>query len=77
MPKMKITVSVEKEYVNELMRIAVQRHVSRSCLVEEALRLWKREQMEASLREGYQIMAKSDKKTAERNIKLARELLHG
>jgi len=76
MSKTKITVSIEKEYVNELMRIAVQRHVSRSRLVEEAFKLWKREQMEAELREGYQIMAKSDKKTAERNIRLARELLH-
>jgi len=75
MAKAKITISMEKAYVDELIRVAVQRHISRSHIIEEAFRLWKKEQVEAALREGYQIVAKSDKKTAEHNIKLARELL--
>jgi metal-responsive CopG/Arc/MetJ family transcriptional regulator len=76
MAKEKITISMEKKYVEELIRAALQRHISRSRIIEDAFNLWKKEQMEAALREGYQIMAKSDKKTAESNIKLAREMLH-
>lgn len=74
MSKAKITISMDREYVNELMRIAMQRHITRSHVIEEAFKLWKREQMEAALRDGYKTMAKSDKKTAEQNIRLAKEL---
>jgi len=67
---------MEKNFVDELMQIAAKRHVSRSRLIEEAFKVWKKEQIEAALREGYRAMAKEDKKVAERNIGLARELLH-
>lgn len=76
MSKTKITISMEKNFVDELMQIAAKRHVSRSRLIEEAFKVWKKEQIEAALREGYRAMAKEDKKVAERNIRLARELLH-
>jgi hypothetical protein len=67
---------MEKTYVEELIRAALQRHISRSRIIEEAFNLWKKEQTEAALREGYQIMSKSDKKSAESNIKLAREIMN-
>lgn len=75
MAKAKITISMEEEFVADLMRIAVQRHVSRSRLIEEAFKVWKKEQIKAALKDGYENMAKEDRSTAERNIRIAREVL--
>ena len=68
MGKAKITVTIEKEMIQELDRWSVRRKENRSRLVEEAVRLWQEEQLHAELIEGYKAMAEEDAKTAEANL---------
>jgi len=46
------------------------------CLIEEAIIVWQKEQIEAELKEGYLAMAKEDRKIAEKNLKVTREILN-
>ena len=62
--KTKVTVTLEGTLVKELDEACRTVHCSRSGLIEEAIRLWKRKQLEDALREGYQAMAREDLKTA-------------
>jgi hypothetical protein len=41
---------------------------SRSRLVEEAIRLWRRRRLEQELKDGYKAMAKAGRATAERHL---------
>ncbi len=66
--KAKITVTIEKEMIQELDRWSVRRKENRSRLVEEAVRLWQEEQLNAELVEGYKAMAEEDAKTAEASL---------
>jgi metal-responsive CopG/Arc/MetJ family transcriptional regulator len=71
--KVKITVSLDKTLVQELVGISRQGRKSRSRLVEEALRHWRRSRLEQELKEGYQAMALEDRETAERNLRVGWE----
>lgn len=66
--KIKITVSVDKALARELGGASRQKRKPRSQLVEEALRLWRRSQLEQALKQGYQAMAKEDRASAERRL---------
>jgi len=66
--KVKITVSVDEALIRELQRASRQKRKPRSRLVEEALQLWKRSQLEQALKEGYQTMAEEDRAAAERQL---------
>ena len=66
--KVKITVSVDEALIRELQRASRQKRKPRSRLVEEALQLWKRSQLEQALKEGYQTMAEEDRAAAERHL---------
>ena len=66
--KVKVTVSLDETLVRELRLASRQKGKPRSRLVEEALRLWRRSQLEQELREGYQAMAGEDRLTAERRL---------
>lgn len=46
-----------------------------SHLVEEALKSWRRGQMEQELIDGYSAMSKEDKKTAEQNLEAGKEAI--
>ncbi len=73
--KVKVTVSLDEALVRELGGAGRRKGKPRSHLVEEALRLWRRRQLEQELREGYQAMAKADRVTAERHLAAARDAL--
>ncbi len=66
--KVKVTVSLDEALVRELGGVSRQRRKPRSQLVEEALRLWRRSQLEQQLKEGYQAMGKEDRATAEGHL---------
>ncbi len=75
MSKKKITVTIEKELVQELDRAATSLKGSRSRLVEAAIRTWKKAKLEQELKEGYRAMAKEDQKVAEENLAAGYEVL--
>ena len=66
--KVKVTVSLDEAIVRELGAANRRKGKSRSRLVEDALREWRRRQLEEELKEGYQAMAKADRATARRNL---------
>ena len=67
--KMKVTVSLDEKLVRALSGASRKRRKPRSQLVEEALRLWRRHQLEQALKEGYRTMAREDRATAERHLR--------
>lgn len=66
--KVKVTVSLDEALVRELGGPGGRKGRPRSQVVEEALRLWRRAQLEQELKEGYQAMAKADRAAAERHL---------
>ncbi|MCK4235156.1 ribbon-helix-helix domain-containing protein [candidate division WOR-3 bacterium] len=76
MPKTKITISINEDFLNELDKIAKLQQTNRSKLIDEALKVWEKERIEAELKQGYLAMAKEDKKIAEENLKIIRETLN-
>ena len=73
--KVKVTISVDAELLRELGQVSRERHQPRSRLVEEALRLWRRQEVERALRDGYVAMAEEDRATAERNLRAGWEAI--
>jgi metal-responsive CopG/Arc/MetJ family transcriptional regulator len=68
MSKERITVTIEKDLVKEIDRTAKIIKKSRSYLVEEAIRTWRRVRLERGLREGYLAMTEEDLVMAEENL---------
>ena len=66
--KVKVTVSLDAALVRDLAEARRQSGKSRSRLMEEALHLWRRSQLEEALKRGYRAMAEEDRDTAERNV---------
>ncbi len=66
--KAKVTVSLDEALVRELGAASRKTGKPRSRLVEEALELWRRSQLEQALKEGYLAMAKEDRTSAERHL---------
>ena len=75
--KTKVTVSLDTDLVGALGAVSRRTGKPRSRLVEEAIRRWHRDQLEAALKEGYRAMAKQDRATAERSLRAGREVLDG
>ena len=73
--KVKVTVSLDEALVRELGGAGRQQGKTRSRLVEEALRHWRRRQLEEELKEGYQAMAEADRTTARRNLRAGWEAI--
>ncbi|HDP70369.1 MAG TPA: CopG family transcriptional regulator [Actinobacteria bacterium] len=67
--KVKFTVTVERDLVKKLDEEAKNRQLSRSALVEEAIKVFGKKQLEESLKTGYRAMA-------EENLKVAEEIIH-
>ncbi len=72
--KVKVTVSLDERLLREL-GTGSQKGKTRSHLVEEALKHWRRRQLEEELKEGYQAMAKADRATARRNLRAGWEAI--
>ena len=73
--KGKITVTIDEDLVRELDRAARTTKVSRSKMVETAVRAWTRNRLEQRLIEGYRAMADEDLKVAERSLPAGSEVL--
>ncbi|MBI4610934.1 MAG: ribbon-helix-helix protein, CopG family [Candidatus Rokubacteria bacterium] len=74
-PKVKVTLSLDGDLVQTLDKISRQSKRPRSQVVQEALRLWRRKELQEKLAEGYRAMAEEDREAAERGIAAFREIL--
>ncbi|OGC43886.1 hypothetical protein A2Y85_07860 [candidate division WOR-3 bacterium RBG_13_43_14] len=75
MAKTRITITLDEKYVKDLDRIARIKKINRSALVEEAILLWEKENINRALVYGYQSMVKEDSQVVEEYIKIAGEIL--
>ena len=73
--KVKVTLSLDEDLVEVLEKVSRQRKKPRSRVVQEALRLWQRRELQEKLAEGYRAMAEEDRETAERHVPAFREIL--
>jgi len=73
--KVKVTLSLDEDLVEALDRIGRQSKKPRSRVVQEALGLWRRKELQDKLAEGYRAMAEEDRETAERGLAAFREIL--
>ena len=73
--KVKVTLSLDEDLVEVLEKVSRQRKKPRSRVVQEALRLWQRRELQEKLAEGYRAMAEEDRETAERHLTAFREIL--
>jgi len=71
--KAKITMSIDSDLAEKLSEIGRKKRVSKSRLVEEALRDWERKLLEEELRAGYTAMADEDASSAEDFVPAAAE----
>ncbi len=76
MAKTRITISIDEKYVSKLDRIAKLKDSNRSSLIEDAIKVWEAEYIQAALKHGYQTMAREDSKAADEYMKIAQEILH-
>ena len=70
-----VTVTLNEALVRELSGASRRTRKPRSRIVEEALELWRRSQLEQALKEGYLAMAKEDHATAERHLAAGWEVI--
>lgn len=73
--KEKLTVTIEKSLADELNRQATEKHVSRSSLVEEAVKLLKEKGLNNALKKGYIEMSKDNYAFAEQHVEYAQKIL--
>jgi metal-responsive CopG/Arc/MetJ family transcriptional regulator len=73
--KVKLTLSLDEDLVATLDNASRQSKKSRSRLVQEAIRLWKRKELQESLAQGYSAMADEDRQTAEQHLAAFKEIL--
>lgn len=73
--KVKVTLSLDEDLVEELGKISRQRKKPRSRVVQDALRWWQRKELQDKLAQGYGSMAEEDGETAERHLPAFREIL--
>ncbi len=73
--KVKLTLSLDEDLVEAVDKISRQKKKPRSRVVQEALRMWQKGQLQEKLAEGYRAMAEEDRKTAEQHLAAFREIL--
>ena len=73
--KQKVTVTIDEAIVREIDKLSKEMNETRSHLIEEALKAWRRGQVEQGLIDGYRAMAKEDAKTAEQNLAAGKEAI--
>ena len=66
--RMKVTVTLDKALVQDLVGASRRMGKPKSRLVEEALTLWRRSLVEQEMKEGYLAMAKENREAAERSM---------
>ncbi len=73
--KLKVTLSLDEDLVETLERISRQTKKPRSRVVQEALRAWRRKELEEKLAQGYREMADENLETAEQGLSAFKETL--
>ncbi|MBM3330385.1 ribbon-helix-helix protein, CopG family [candidate division WOR-3 bacterium] len=73
--RQKVTVTIASDRLEQLDEIAVARDTNRSALIEEALEVWEKEQLNQELAVGYKAMAEEDRRTAEERLRSGSENL--
>jgi len=73
--KQRVTIALDKDMVQEIDRVSKERKASRSRIIEGAIQLWRKRQLEKDLIEGYLHMSKENAKTAEANLVASEEAL--
>ncbi len=73
--KLKVTITVDEDLVNEIDRLSKEYRESRSHLIEEAIKVWREKHLEKELINGYLAMAKEDVEAAEANLEAGMEVL--
>jgi len=73
--KEKITVTIDEGLLEDLDRAAKSLKVSRSRILEGAIRTWKKTLLQRELIEGYRAMSDEDLKVAEENLDAGYEAL--
>jgi metal-responsive CopG/Arc/MetJ family transcriptional regulator len=73
--RMKVTITLDREVLQEIDRLSREKGQSRSHLMEEAIKGWRRRKVEQELMEGYLAMADQDRRIAEANLPAVREAL--
>ena len=66
--KLKVTLSLDEDLVETLEQISRQTKKPRSRVVQEALRAWRRKELQEKLALGYQEMADENLKVAEQGL---------
>jgi len=73
--KLKVTITIDKAVVEEIDRLSKEQRESRSHLIEEAIKVWRKKRLEKELIDGYLAMVKEDIETAESNLEVGIEVL--
>ena len=73
--KLKVTLSLDEDLVETLERISRQTKKPRSRVVQEALRAWRRRELQEKLAQGYREMADENLETAEHGLSAFKEAL--
>jgi len=73
--KLKVTLSLDEDLVETLEQISRQTKKPRSRVVQEALRAWRRKELQEKLALGYQEMADENLKVAEQGLSSFKETL--
>jgi len=73
----KVTISLEEKSLEEIDEISKFKKINRSALIEEAIRIWQKEQLEQNLKQGYIAMRDIDRGIAEENLNAGIEVING
>ena len=73
--KQRVTIALDRQIVEEIDQLSKEQKESRSHIIEEAIKLWRKSQLEKELIKGYLAMSKENSETAEANLVAGEEVL--
>lgn len=66
--KQKVTITIDEVILREIDKFSEEHGESRSRLIEDAIKDWKKKKLERELMDGYRSMSKENSETAEANL---------
>ena len=73
--KQRVTIALDRNILEEIDRLSKEQRESRSRIIEGAIKLWRKRQLEKELAEGYLAMSKENAERAESNLVAGEEVL--
>ena len=73
--KQKVTITLDEAILKEIDKLSKSQGESRSHVIEDAIREWRKKELEKQLIDGYLAMAKEDVEMAEDHLEAGREVL--